>query len=463
MFQEPGHSQGAKAAASSGARLLTGDLEALAVRLQLIAGAKSALDLQYYYWLPDLAGRLMALAVIRAADRGVKVRLLLDDLNATVHDRSLAALEAHPNISVRLFNPLRFRRNRFLRVMAFLATFITANRRMHNKCMVVDGSIAIVGGRNIGDPYFGIDDGTNFHDLDMLLSGRATAEAARVFDAYWNALASRRVSHLIGKGSNKLEKLRRRLEQEAGSRRALKLLRKIDTDVPPVEFENLRSVSALRVRADPPEKAALAKTSNWLGARIEALIASAKTDLQILSPYFIPGLWGCELLEEAAARGVKVRILTNCLAATDVVVAHSGYARYRNRLLAAGIELFEQPAKHRRGRARLFGSRKASLHTKAILVDGNRGFVGSFNFDPRSKSINTEMGVFFKDDRLGEEMSQELREHLKHCLYVAKEGKALVWRNRAGRVISRHTEPFASLQRRVMAAIAGLFPIESQL
>jgi cardiolipin synthase C len=455
--------RGDGSASHSAARLISNDLEALAIRLQVIGSAESTLDLQYYYWLRDMAGRLVAQAVITAADRGVKVRLLLDDLNANGLDRSFAALNEHPNISVRLFNPLRFRKNSFARLVSLIATYVTANRRMHNKCMVVDNKLAIVGGRNIGNSYFGIDGGTNFYDLDLLLSGTAAAETASVFDAYWVSKGSIQASRLIGRSTNKLKKLRKRMDEEAASPQALKLLGKIREEGYLVSRDTTQTVAHIEVAADPPEKAVMAETEHWLSPRIESLIASAQHEILILSPYFIPGRWGSELLEELAARGIKVQILTNCLAATDVVVAHSSYARYRRRLVSAGIKMFEQPAKIRHSRMRIFGSRKATLHTKCILVDRSKGFVGSFNFDPRSKSINTEMGVFFEDDRLGGSLAVELHEHLKHCFKVSQEGRELVWRSHAGRVVSRNAEPFASLRRRLISMIAGLFPIESQL
>ncbi|MBL8790073.1 MAG: phospholipase D family protein [Rhizobiales bacterium] len=445
------------------ARLLGSDMGALAARLDLIASATHTVDIQYYYWANDLSGRFLMAAALSAADKGIKVRILLDDLNAGGLDRHFAALDAHPGISVRLFNPLRFRFNGLARLVALLSTFVTANNRMHNKNLVIDRSHAIVGGRNLGDPYFGLDHGTNFHDIDMHVSGKAAREAAGIFDTYWTATASRRVSRVIGRSPRRLGRLRahlRQLEQTVEAQDLLQRLAAFRKDGPPV---TLQQVEQIAVAADPPSKAVLRERKDWLGPRIEALIESAQREVLLFSPYLVPGKSGCELLKRTAARGVQVKVLTNSLAATDVVIAHSGYARYRRPLLEAGVGIYEQPARLTRERMHVFGSRKASLHTKSVLVDGQKGFVGSFNFDPRSKSINTEMGVFFDDARLGGRLHEELQGNLNQCLRVSLNQGALVWHNATGVVVSRDAEPLASPGQRIVATIAGLLPLESQL
>lgn len=450
-------------AGQSRARLVCNDKDALAVRLALIASAAQSVDLQYYYWAPDLSGGIMMAAVLQAADRGVKVRILLDDFNAGGLDGSFSALDTHPNVAVRLFNPLRFRLNGVLRMIDFLSTFVAANNRMHNKNLIVDRRHAVVGGRNLGDPYFGLDRGTNFHDIDMHVEGQGAAAAAAIFDAYWTATASRRVSRLIGRSPSKLARLRTQLRAMESSADAQELLREVSRFVDAERQHNLHHVDILDISADPPAKAVLRERPDWVGPRIEALIASARREVVLLSPYFIPGTDGCELLERVAARGVTVKVLTNSLAATDVVIAHSGYARYRRRLLAAGLELYEQPATMPREKIRVFGSRKASLHTKSVLVDRGKGFLGSFNFDPRSRSINTEMGLFFEDEGLGDTLGRELDRHLAQCLRVSVQDEEMVWSDAVGNVVSRAAEPLAGPGRRLIASVAGALPLESQL
>ncbi len=289
--------QTAGAGAETRARLLGNDHEALAVRLRLIESAILSIDLQYYYWAADTSGRLVMAAVLRAADRGVQVRILLDDFNSGGLDHSFAALDAHPNVAVRLFNPLRFRFNGLARIVAFVSTFVTANNRMHNKNLIVDRRHAVVGGRNLGDAYFGIDRGTNFHDIDMHVEGPAVTDSASIFDSYWTATASRRVSRLIGRAPQKLGALRARLQKLEQSAEAQDVLQTLDLIHGSSCGGTMAAVERMIVAADPPAKAVLRERMDWVGPRIETLIASARTEVVLLSPYFVPGEDGLPCLK----------------------------------------------------------------------------------------------------------------------------------------------------------------------
>ena len=380
----------------TGVRVISDDLEAFRVRLDLAREAGRSLDLQYYYWKSDVTGKLLAREILAAADRGVRVRLMLDDINSMGLDSTYLALNTHPQIEVRLFNPSRSRTSPTRRGIELVVRYFSATRRMHNKCWIVDGRVAIVGGRNVGDAYFGASTGTSFSDIDLLLAGKAVADAEKIFDAYWNSDATLPVTSLHRIRRGKLAKLRYRLAQHSASYHASSYIRHSDQRFKKSmvqELKTLHWVDKAEVIADPPEKAKAIRVDQWIGNRIFKLMDEARHELLLSSPYFIPGPDGLTLLRKVKDRGVSTSIVTNSLAATDVMLVHSAYAKYRLVLIESGISLFEQKPSIGRTKISLFGSRTASLHTKACVADRRISFVGSFNLDPRSKSINTEMGI----------------------------------------------------------------------
>lgn len=453
----------------TGLALLTDNLDAFAARALAARQAGRSLDLLYYQWSDDLTGRLLALDVLRAADRGVRVRVLVDDMNAPKADRLYRALDLHPMIEVRMFNPGRNREGGIGRAVELLLRATALNRRMHNKAWIADGRVAIAGGRNIGDAYFDAAEDGAFLDADLLAVGPIVADAARMFDAYWNSPVV--IPHAALHEPDDPAASRAELDAEALVARARPYLARVAASDGVRELRRgergLHWTRAARLLADPPAKARQRGRDGWIVHDIVAALHSARAEISISSPYFVPGDAGVALLADLRARGVETAILTNSLAATDVAVVHAGYAPYRRPLLEAGIELYElRPRSERSDDPGLFGSGRASLHTKAFVLDRRAGFVGSFNFDPRSANLNTEMGILFEEPGLALALRDQFARRTappgRWRLFL-QDGR-LRWAE--DDVIPpriRSDEPKAGFGRRLIAALLGLLPIEAQL
>jgi putative cardiolipin synthase len=461
----------ARHAGASGFHLIGTGPEAFAVRARSVELAERSLDVQTYIWNDDLTGRFLAYALLTAADRGVKVRLLVDDMDARSKNYGFVALDAHPNIEVRMFNPLPSRSG----TLAFIGDFVSAgkrlNHRMHNKTWIADNRIALVGGRNLGDEYFGASEDVNFVDLDFAMFGPVVRDASASFDKYWNSRAAYPIALLNPEGVTPaaLEELRERARAAAeGARNSsyAELLKRDDAVERlvsgdwPVEWS-----SDFRFVSDDPLKALKEQTlekSDVLSALVPLLKAAQESET-LISPYFVPGRRGTAFFVERAKEGKQVRILTNSLAANDVAAVHGGYSQYRKKLLESGVKLWElKPLPGMKPKSSMFGSSGSSLHTKALLVDGRKLFVGSYNLDPRSTALNCEQGVLVTSKALGSQFEQifETQSAGAHAWQVSLVDGELSW---SDGTTTYDRDPLASAGQRFQAWLARVLPIESQL
>ncbi len=448
--------------------LVSDNLAAFALRVHSARAARHSLDLQYYHWHEDVTGTLLSAEVLAAADRGVKVRLLLDDLYVRKSERALLTLDAHPCVEVRLYNPFHLRSCGALGDIAeFLWAGWRLNHRMHNKVWIADGGLVIGGGRNIGDEYFDASAQFNFRDLDLTITGPAASAALPRFERYWTSEWARPIGGVVAlrAGPGDLPALRRDLAAATAAPGAAQYLERL-RDLPGAEElarQGQVAMPADRVRfvTDPPGKGRERRRAPEMLDAVWDALAAAKRRVLILSPYFVPGRRGARSLAALRRRGVEVSVLTNSLAATDVLAVHGGYARYRRRLLRAGVTLHEMKRGGQQGGS-LLGSGKASLHTKAFVVDDEEIFVGSYNLDPRSAYLNTEGGAFVRHPALAERLAAEFARLTAptHSWRVSLAGGRLEWRD-ADEAL--HHEPDTPLSRRVLARILGWLPIEAHL
>ena len=408
--------------------------------------------------------------VTAVAERGVRVRLILDDFGVSDLDDAFVALASHPEIELRLFNPTRVRENAVRRGVEMALRAFSVTRRMHNKAWIVDGRLAVVGGRNIGDEYFDAAEDSNFRDLDLLAVGPVVRQSEQVFDDYWNSGLALPIGALANPSASGPDELSRRLQSPASEEAAVpylaRLRERISVDAL-LDKQAIHWSDRIELIADPPEKALGERGENWLVQKLQPVLGSARKSLQITSPYFVPGDTGSAELVAISGRGVSVAVLTNSLAATDVAAVHGGYAPYRKSLLQGGVALFELRPSIRSGDISLLGSGGASLHTKAFTVDARIGFIGSLNFDPRSALLNTEMGILFEVPELVEAMQEVFADEISPSFsyeVLLDDGSSLLWRGEEdGRPVFYDQEPEASMTRRLIAWTIGFLPLESQL
>jgi len=448
--------------------------DAFAARALLAAAAEKSLDVQYYIWHGDLIGYLLFEALWQAADRGVRVRLLLDDNNTAGLDETIAALDAHPNIEVRLYNPLF---HRGFRPLNYVTDFTRVNRRMHNKSFTADNQATIVGGRNVGDEYFGAGSGVGFKDLDVIATGAVVPEVSRTFDLYWNSQSAYPAASLVGSASSdaapalkrKFESVRANPEATAYVKalRDTTLVRDLLVGELPLDWA---SVQLLR---DDPAKTldtSGRKDVLLLSAMLQAVGRPAKS-FDLVSPYLVPGKHGTKAIVGLAKQGVRVRILTNSLAATDVSAVHAGYAKRRDELLDAGVRLYELKPTAGREEARekkgIGGSSSASLHAKTFALDGTRIFVGSFNFDERSALLNTEMGLLIDSPALAERLVKSFDGDVPLSAYEVRHAagsRDLEWIERTSSGEKRYdSEPGGGFFRGMWIGFLSILPIEWML
>jgi putative cardiolipin synthase len=463
----------AKAAArhpgDSGFRLIRTGRNAFTARAAFSELAENTLDLQYYIWEQDATGRILADYLLQAADRGVRVRVLLDDISFKGRDAVIAALDAHPNIEIRMFNPFA---HRGARGLDFLTDFGRVNHRMHNKMMIMDNALAIIGGRNVGDHYFDVHTEANFRDLDVAAGGPVVREISSVFDHFWNGRWAVPIAALVDRPFT---------GEDLRQARATLRERIAEEDYPyPIEQDVAALKAILRseidqfvwapgriVWDDPAEVVATGGTSRMLEG-LHRRGASLETDLLIESPYFVPRDRGIAKMAELTERGVRVRVLTNSLAANDVLAAHAGYAGRRKQVLESGVELYELRADAGAVKKRIaFFGAKSALHAKVVVFDRKDVFIGSFNLDPRSADINTEAGLYIESPELAAQviawMDEGVSPENSFRVLLDDNGRLQWVTEYEGQEVRFDTDPDSTAWQRFQAGFIGILPVEGQL
>ena len=415
----------------SGLHTLPDPLEAFAARMLLAHAAERSLDVQYYIWRGDQTGTLLLQALVAAADRGVRVRLLLDDGGTAGLDRELAALAQHPGIEVRLFNPFVLR---WPKPIGYVTDFARANRRMHNKSFTADNQATIIGGRNVGDEYFGATDGVLFSDLDVLAIGPVVPDVSKDFDRYWASPSSWPAQAIVpAVTSAELAELRAdaiRIEASDAAHAYTQAVRQTPFIAHLLDQKLALEWSHVQIVSDDPAKGlAKAKRSGLLVDQLHRVLGTPQRSVSLVSPYFVPTASGTEALARLSQSGVAVRVMTNAYEATDVPLVHAGYAKHRKELLQSGVALYEMqrlapPNKEQRPRLNPLGSSGSSLHAKTFAVDGERAFVGSFNFDPRSALLNTELGFVIDSPMLAGQIEKAFNTEVPQRSYTLKLSQA---------------------------------------
>ncbi len=470
----------------SGFRLLPSSHEAFLARAELIRAAQRSLDLQYYIVHDGLSTQILMDELLAAADRGVRVRLLIDDLNSDGRDYEIGVLAAHPNIQVRLFNPMHLGRSTGLtRTLGRLMNLSQQHRRMHNKLWLADDSVAIVGGRNLGDEYFDAEPSLNFTDIDLLGVGPVAHQLGQSFDQYWNSALSKPVQDFLWRqpDARDLDHARKGLRRSIARAQAERgpLVESLLTyrheprlagwldELIWAPGQSLWDAPSKVLTGDEPDPALLLTTQ--LAPELEQV----RQELYLVSAYFVPAQEGLRYLTQRAEAGVDIRLLTNSLEATDVPPVHGGYAPARRALLEHGVRLFElrrrpgQRGSGSRAGYNLTGMSDSSLHSKAAIFDRRKVFIGSFNFDPRSALWNTEVGVIVDSPELaGRVRELALRGMSPPLSYEVKlqrhgDETRLVWVTEdGGRLHTLKHEP-AGLWRRFNAWVSGAVGLERLL
>ena len=447
---------------------------AFAARVLLVRGARVSLDLQYYIWHRDTSGLLLLEEVRQAADRGVRVRLLLDDNGIAGLDPVLTALAGHAFISIRLFNPFVIRRPK---AIGYLLDFRRLNRRMHNKSFTADSRFTILGGRNIGDEYFGASEKSLFADLDIFATGAAVADVAADFERYWQSDSAWPAAQILSAG-----------QDDGLARFSAQIATLVHTPLAKAYGEAVRNGVMQRLVAgelalewaaatlfsdDPAKGLGAVAEARLLGPLLAAAIGEPRHDLALVSAYFVPTGAGVAAFADMAAGGAHVQVMTNALKTNDVAMVHAGYSPSRKPLLRAGVRLWEmkgdQPDKRVKLRLRrrrheqrpgtIFRSSGSALHAKTFAVDRQRIFVGSFNFDPRSLRLNTELGLIIDSPVLAGRLQDMFRDDVADYAYeVRLAGNRLQWieRTDGGEIVHPHEPGTGPLQRAIMVLLSHL-------
>jgi len=453
-------------------RLVSEGPEAFVIRARSARLARRSLDVQTFIWHPDLTGSLLVQRLLEAADRGVRVRVLVDDMDARHNNATFAALAAHRNIAVRLFNPFVSRQGALGLIVEGLLDFARINHRMHNKTWIADNRLAVVGGRNLGDEYFGASDAVNFVDLDFAMIGPIVRDASASFDKYWNSPVAYPMETLdpVGVSARALAALRVKLDavvvDAARTGRdangpADGAIQRLVTGESPMQWS-----ANYQFAADDPLKVTMNDHDLQRAEVRRTLLHAVQTlqsDLVLISPYFVPGEHIAALLGGAVNSGKRVRVLTNSLVATDVAAVQGGYSRYREQLLESGVELWElKPVDGSEVHKRVRPSSGASLHTKAMLIDDKTIFVGSYNLDPRSAWLNCEQGVLVESEALARQMAQIFARQTvgQRAWHVTLVHGGLSWSDGTE---TFSEDPHSSIAQRLQAGIVRGLHLDPQL
>jgi putative cardiolipin synthase len=472
LGKQLGGLESAHPAGESGFVPISDGIDALAIRLLLAERAERTIDAQYYLLKDGITGSAFVRVLLRAADRGVRVRLLLDDMFTSGYDAGMAGLDSHPNVEIRIFNPFASRSARF---WDGITGFSRINRRMHNKSFTVDNQMTLIGGRNIADEYFGAREDAKFGDLDVLGIGPVVQEVSAMFDDYWNherAAPVEAFAKMPDDPAAELERLRTELEQASQEIKKSKYAAAVrDQEGKYIDSDASEFVwASYTLAVDSPDKNIKSKaaTADSITTPLRESLLSAEKEMLIISPYFVPKKSGIESLIAVQERGIQVTIITNSLAANNQASVHGGYAPSRKPLLKAGVKIFEV-----RADADVSGSQfvaasgaKATLHTKAFVVDRKEAFIGSFNFDPRSANINTELGVIIRSPEIAADLADQVESNVGKQtfeVFLNEKGK-LRWRGiDNGQEVIFKKEPQTTWGQRFVAGFYRMLPIRGQL
>ncbi|GAA0300733.1 phospholipase D family protein [Rhodovulum strictum] len=451
----------------SGVVPLADGRDALAARILLARAAETSIDLQYYIWQMDTTGWLLLEELRAAAERGVRVRLLLDDNGIPGLDAVLADLDGMENVEIRIFNPFTMRSPKLL---SYAFDFFRLNRRMHNKSMTVDNVATVIGGRNIGDIYFAYGEGTAFLDFDVLAVGPAARDVSDTFAAYWTSGSSYAAADILPHADGGLDQMARAVAEARDSARGSDYAAAV-ADAPVLSRvlageDILEWTSVTLVTDDPAKGLGQAGADSLLIGRLPMLLGRPEHSLDLVSAYLIPGDAGMALIEGYLADGIRTRLVTNALEATDVAAVHSAWMGYRARLAQAGAEILELRAQpdmpDGASLLQILTGSQSSLHAKTFVVDGARIFIGSFNFDPRSASLNTEMGFLIDSPAIASGLLRTLdRTELFYAVTAEPDG-AISWRgaNSGGEVVTFAREPNTTALQRGLVTVMSWLPLE---
>ncbi len=464
-------------AGRSGFNLLAKGEDALRSRLSMIESAEHSLDLQYYMMLDDVTGKILLEAILRAADRGVKVRILVDYLNFHSTDSTWPLLESQNNIEIRVFNPPTTREDPWYKNLADFSTLISQfTRRMHNKILIVDQVVAIAGGRNLADAYFDAANDFNFHDIDVLAVGPIVTDMSKSFETYWSYNEAVPLDEVVKRRDNDedIRELRNNLRQsweDAAQKGTILPKAPLAEQFAGEHIPLIWATAELMVDSPSKVDTIPGKTHSRPAAALAQQLKEADSEFIAVTPYLVPGEKGVERLKKLTTRGVRVRILTNSLASIDSVAAHVGYRRYRKAMLQAGVELYELKPQGKRQRSHRFSSSsRFSLHSKIYIMDRSDIIIGSFNLDPRSLRLNTESTLVIHSPELAQKVVSMFEEAIRpddsyRVTLNPENSTELVWttNDEEGNAEHYSHEPKAGFLRRIAVMLLSLLPIEDQL